>query len=107
MSIDRSSSTSSQAESVSVSGLTTPQLNSGEVTGNGRADTTITSSQIPFSKESSSESNDESNMFDITLEIEDKLKVILDSVDKNDSEINDRIDKLTKKIEQIEASIQN
>lgn len=102
MQTDRSSSGSSQAESAGVSGLTTPHLDSGELTKNNKVD-----DKSITSKENSPDPTPDSTIFDIARDIESKLKSVLEKVDKNDDEINKRIDKLTKQISQLEQEIKN
>lgn len=74
-----------------VHGLSTPQLNGGEITD------ASTNHHI--------EASEGDTIFDITLTVEAKLKDMLEKMEQNDAEVNKRISALSDKILQLESDI--
>lgn len=72
-----------------VSGLTTPQLNDGNVT-----DSSFAKDDRP-----------EVNLIDLTTDIEAKLASIYKTIEKNDEEVNSRIDTLVRSIVKLEEEL--
>lgn len=83
-------STSSDA-APGVHGLSTPQLNGGELT------------DAPTNYHTEASEGD--TIFDITLTVEAKLKDMLERMEQNDAEVNKRISALSDKILQLENDI--
>ncbi|KAK6198539.1 uncharacterized protein RJT21DRAFT_141295 [Scheffersomyces amazonensis] len=102
-----SSNTSSSSSETTI-GLSTPHLNEGE---------NVSLSTVPSSSSGQNLNIDETDgsinvskitsVFDIAQTMQEKLGNVVQLLDKQDSEINDRIDKLLKQITKLENNITN
>lgn len=77
-----------------VNGLRTPALTDGEFVDS--------ASEFPVTEEPTQKST-----LDIASSIEAKVKALLERVEKDDAEVNERMAKLVKKVEQLRKEIAN
>ncbi|ODV79605.1 uncharacterized protein CANTADRAFT_77961 [Suhomyces tanzawaensis NRRL Y-17324] len=77
-----------------VPGLTTPQLNGGEITAEAKTASTV-----------ETKTEQKVSVMDIALSLENSLKEALDMVDKNDKEVNDKLELLNKRLLSIESEL--
>ncbi|KAK6461275.1 hypothetical protein DFJ63DRAFT_315077 [Scheffersomyces coipomensis] len=98
-------SAQSSAGSESTIGLSTPHLNDGENTSMSTIPTTSSSNHISNEADSSINNNKVASVFDIAQDMQSKLDQVVQLLDKHDTEVNDRIEKLLTRITKLESSV--
>mmetsp|Transcript_8018 Transcript_8018/g.7958 ORF Transcript_8018/g.7958 Transcript_8018/m.7958 type:complete len:115 (+) Transcript_8018:80-424(+) len=110
MSIPSNNSTTS-LESTSIPGLSTPHANNSEFNNPKSQDASNLFATTVIHKDGLEDADVSINngkvvsVFDVALDLEDKLNEILQKIDKADEEINDRMDKVTSRLTALERKV--
>lgn len=110
MSIPSNNSTTS-LESTSIPGLSTPQANNSEFNNPKSQETSNLFATTVIHKDGLEDPDVSINngkvvsVFDVALDLEDKLNEILQKIDKADEEINDRMDKVASRLNALERKV--
>ncbi|CUM50088.1 uncharacterized protein AC631_00198 [Debaryomyces fabryi] len=110
MSIPSNNSTTS-LESTSIPGLSTPQVNNSEFDNTKSQDATNLFTTTVIHKDGLEDPDVSINngkvvsVFDVALDLEDKLNEILQQIDNADKEINDRMDKVASRLTALEQKV--
>ncbi|CUM53170.1 unnamed protein product [Debaryomyces tyrocola] len=109
MSISTNNSTTS-LESGSIPGLSTPQVNNGEFNNatcqdSQKSVTTVIHKDELEDPDVSINNGNVVSVFDVALDLEEKLNEILQQMDEADAEINDRMDKVASRLTALEMKV--
>lgn len=109
ISIPSNNSTTS-LESGSIPGLSTPQVNNDELNNATSQDaqkpvTTVIHKDELEDPDVSINNGNVVSVFDVALDLEEKLNEILQQIDKADTEINDRMDKVASRLTALEMKV--
>ena len=97
-------------ESGSIPGLSTPQVNNDEFNNatsqdSQRSVTTVIHKDELEDPDVSINNGNVVSVFDVALDLEEKLNEILQEIDKADTEINDRMDKVVSRLTALERKV--